>query len=185
MTDHEGNFYNENYRSAKAEITYICRAGRQTWHPRLTFFGFRYIMLDEFPKMEDSELYTEQFTANAVYSDMEQTGHIASSDNRLNRLVSNIMWGQKGNFLDVPTDCPQRDERLGWTGDAQVFVKAACYNFDTEKFYEMAAGSCGGAEERRGSDDGRTGLYAGGQTKCSMGRRGSNLSVADLHDIWE
>lgn len=135
MTDHEGNFYNENYRSAKAEITYICRAGRQTWHPRLTFFGFRYIMLDEFPKMEDSELYTEQFTAIAVYSDMEQTGHIASSDNRLNRLVSNIMWGQKGNFLDVPTDCPQRDERLGWTGDAQVFVKAACYNFDTEKFF--------------------------------------------------
>lgn len=131
MLDSEGNFYNENYRSAKSEINYICREGRQTWHPRLTFFGFRYVKLDEFP----GEAKADQFTAIAVYSDMKQTGYIASSNSGLNRLVSNVFWGQKGNFLDVPTDCPQRDERLGWTGDAQVFIKTASYNFDVEKFF--------------------------------------------------
>lgn len=131
MLDSEGNFYNENYRSAKSELTYICREGRQTWHPRLTFFGFRYVKLDEFP----GEAKADQFTAIAVYSDMKQTGYIVSSNSGLNRLVSNVFWGQKGNFLDVPTDCPQRDERLGWTGDAQVFIKTASYNFDVEKFF--------------------------------------------------
>lgn len=144
MLDRDGNFYNENYRSAKSEITYICREGRQTWHPRLTFFGFRYVKLDEFPGKPDAdqfpapenrEVCADQFTAIAVYSNMKRTGYITSANGRLNRLVSNIVWGQKGNFLDVPTDCPQRDERLGWTGDAQVFVKTACYNFDTERFF--------------------------------------------------
>jgi len=131
VLDQEGNFYNENYRSAKSEITYICREGEQTWHPKLTFFGFRYILLDDFP----GEASPEQFTAAAVYSDIQRTGYIESSDTALNRLFSNIIWGQKDNFLDVPTDCPQRDERLGWTGDAQVFVKTAGYNFDVERFF--------------------------------------------------
>lgn len=131
VLDQKGNFYNENYRSARAEITYVCREGRQTWHPLLTFFGFRYVKLDEFPGNPD----TGQFTAVAVYSAMERTGYLSSGDPDLNRLISNIFWGQKGNFLDVPTDCPQRDERLGWTGDAQVFVKTACYNFDAERFF--------------------------------------------------
>lgn len=131
VLDQEGNFYNENYRSAKSEITYICREGEQTWHPKLTFFGFRYILLDRFP----GTVSPEQFTAVAVYSDLCRNGYIETSNPGLNRLFSNIIWGQKGNFLDVPTDCPQRDERLGWTGDAQVFVKTAGYNFDVEKFF--------------------------------------------------
>lgn len=131
VLDADGNFYRDNYRSAKAELTYICRDGVQTWHPRLTFFGFRYIKLAEFP----GEAKAEQFTAIAVYSDLKKTGHLKCSDPKLNQLFSNIFWGQKGNFLDVPTDCPQRDERLGWTGDAQVFVKAASYNYDVEKFF--------------------------------------------------
>lgn len=131
VLDKSGNFYNENYRSAKAEIHYICKEGRQTWHPKLTFFGFRYLKLEAFP----GEVKPEQFTAIVVHSDMKRTGHISCSNPELNQLFSNIFWGQKGNFLDVPTDCPQRDERLGWTGDAQVFVKTASYNYDVEKFF--------------------------------------------------
>ena len=107
------------------------REGKQTWHPLLTFFGFRYIKLERFP----GEIRTEQFCAIAVYSAMRQTGTLRCGVPEINQLVSNILWGQRGNFLDVPTDCPQRDERLGWTGDAQVFIKAASYNYDVEKFF--------------------------------------------------
>lgn len=131
VLDKDGNFYNANYRSAKAEIQYICREGKQTWHPMLTFFGFRYVKLVEFP----GEAGREQFTAVVVHSDITKTGSISCGDPQVNQLFSNIFWGQKGNFLDVPTDCPQRDERLGWTGDAQVFVKAASYNYDVETFF--------------------------------------------------
>lgn len=131
VLDAEGNFYNENYRSAKAQICYICKEGKQTWHPVHTFFGFRYLKLEEFP----GEAHTDQFMGIAVYSNMKKTGAIRCGVPELNQLMSNIFWGQKGNFLDVPTDCPQRDERLGWTGDAEVFVKTASYNFDVEKFF--------------------------------------------------
>ncbi len=131
VLDQNGNFYNDNYRSAKAEISYTCRAGLQTYHPRLTFFGFRYLKLDKFP----GEVKPEQFTAIVVYSDIRRTGTLRCGDPQVNQLFSNIFWGQKGNFLDVPTDCPQRDERLGWTGDAQVFAKTASYNYDVEKFF--------------------------------------------------
>ncbi|MDE7047068.1 MAG: alfa-L-rhamnosidase, partial [Lachnospiraceae bacterium] len=109
----------------------ICKEGRQTYHPVLTFFGFRYLKLEEFPK----EAGPEQFTAVVVCSNLKKTGYLSCSDPDLNQLFSNIFWGQKGNFLDIPTDCPQRDERLGWTGDAQVFVKTASYNYDVEKFF--------------------------------------------------
>ncbi|MBR4333943.1 MAG: family 78 glycoside hydrolase catalytic domain [Clostridia bacterium] len=131
VRDRDGNWYNENYRSAKAQAKYICREGRQTWHPQLTFFGFRYIRLLSWP----GEAKPENFTAIAVHSDMRRTGWLKSGSAELNRLFSNIVWGQRGNFLDVPTDCPQRDERLGWTGDAQVFIKTASYLFDTERFF--------------------------------------------------
>ena len=132
VLDRDGNFYNENYRSAKAEINYTCREGRQTWHPALTFFGFRYIKLDMWP----GEAVPGQFTAIVVHSDIKRTGHVATGHPGINQLISNIIWGQVGNFLDVPTDCPQRDERLGWTGDAQVFVKAASLNYDVERFFK-------------------------------------------------
>ena len=131
VLDAAGNFYNANYRSAKALVDYTCREGAQTWHPQLTFFGFRYIKLLDFP----GEAKAEDFTAVVVHSDMKRIGRVESSDPMLNQLFSNIVWGQRGNFLDVPTDCPQRDERLGWTGDAQVFVKAASYNYDVERFF--------------------------------------------------
>lgn len=134
VMDKEGNFYTENYRAAKAQYHYTCKDGVQTWHPELTFYGFRYIRVNAFPGGTDAAK-PENFTAIAVSSDMKRTGFLSSSNPLLNQLFSNIIWGQKGNFLDVPTDCPQRDERLGWTGDAQVFVRTACLNYDAEKFF--------------------------------------------------
>lgn len=131
VLDSDGNFYTENYRESKSELRYICRDGAQIYKPKLTFFGFRYIRLDSFPCAADAA----EFTAIAVYSDMKRTGWISCSNPLVNRLFENVIWGQKGNFLDVPTDCPQRDERLGWTGDAQVFVKTASFNYDVEKFF--------------------------------------------------
>ena len=131
ILDYEGNFYNANYRSAKAEIVYIGDGEKHTWKPEFTFYGFRYIRLREFY----GEVNPEDFTAIVVHSKMERTGSFECSDERINQLYHNIIWGQKSNFLDVPTDCPQRDERLGWTGDAQVFARCASYNYNTEKFY--------------------------------------------------
>ena len=144
VMDKDGNFYNENYRSAKCQYRYICRDGLQTYKPRLTFYGFRYIRVNQFPGgMEKAT--PEAFTAIVVHSELKRTGYLSCSNPLLNRLFSNVIWGQKDNFLDVPTDCPQRDERQGWTGDAQVFIRAACLNYDTEKFFtkwlaDLAAG---------------------------------------------
>jgi len=134
VLDKEGNFYTENYRSAKANYHYICNDGRQTYKPQLTFFGFRYIRIDQFPGGTKAA-GLDNFTAIVVHSCMKRTGYLSCSNPLLNQLFDNIIWGQKGNFLDVPTDCPQRDERLGWTGDAQVFVKTAALNYDVEKFF--------------------------------------------------
>ncbi|MBO5312655.1 MAG: family 78 glycoside hydrolase catalytic domain [Clostridia bacterium] len=132
VLDKDGNFYNENYRSAKAEFEYICSDGHQIHKPKLSFWGFRYIRVNDFP----CELTEDCVRAIVLHSDIKRTGYLSSSSPLLNKLFDNIFWGQKGNFLDIPTDCPQRDERLGWTGDAQVFVKTASYNYDVEKFFE-------------------------------------------------
>ncbi|MFR2955287.1 MAG: hypothetical protein ACLTLE_02650 [Lachnospiraceae bacterium] len=101
---------------------------------RILPFGFRYIRIDACPGGA-ALAKPENFTAIVVHSEMKRTGHLRCSDPLLNQLFSNIIWGQKGNFVDVPTDCPQRDERLGWTGDAQVFVRTACMNYDAEQFF--------------------------------------------------
>lgn len=131
ILDKNGNFYTKNLRTAKQHIKYICKDGYQTYHPHFTFMGFRYIRLEQMPK----GMNEKNFKAVAVYSDMERTGYFKCSDTKLNKLYENVIWGQKSNFIDVPTDCPQRDERLGWTGDAQMFVKTAAYNFNVNKFY--------------------------------------------------
>ncbi len=152
VMDKEGNFYTENYRSAKAKYHYICKDGIQSYKPRLTFFGFRYIRVDQFPGGIEAAK-PENFHAIAVHSDIKRTGRLSCSDPLLNQLFDNIIWGQKGNFLDVPTDCPQRDERLGWTGDAQVFVKTAALNFDVEKFFTKWLADMAADQE----EDGRVG----------------------------
>ncbi len=132
ILDKDGNFYNANYRSAKALYKYTCKKGKQTYKPNLTFYGFRYVRVDSYP----TEIDPKDFTAIVVHSEMKRTGYIESSDPSLNQLFSNIIWGQKGNFLDIPTDCPQRDERLGWMGDAQVFIRTASYNYNVLKFFK-------------------------------------------------
>ena len=132
VLDKNGNFYTENLRAAKAQAVYILRGeGEETFEPHFTFFGFRYIKIEGYP----GEIKPENFTAVALYSDMQPTGSFACSDSLINRLQHNIQWGQKGNFLDVPTDCPQRDERLGWTGDAQVFSRTASFNMNVNNFF--------------------------------------------------
>ena len=132
ILDKDGNFYTENLRTAKQEIKYICKDGEQSYKPHFTFQGFRYIRLNSYPEAVD----LSNFTAIVVHSDMKRTGYFECSNPKINKLFKNIIYGQKGNYLDVPTDCPQRDERLGWTGDAQVFVRAGSYNFDVNRFFK-------------------------------------------------
>ena len=132
VLDKDGNFYNANYRTAKSEIVYTARAGLQTYKAKYTFFGFRYVKVVDWPE----EVLTKNFSGIVMHSEMKRTGYFTCGHEKLNKLYSNIVWGQRDNFLDVPTDCPQRDERLGWTGDTQVFARAASINYDTEKFYK-------------------------------------------------
>ncbi len=128
----DGTIYTENLRGAKATDTYFL-AGDSTrnYEPHFTFHGFQYVEitgLNYKPAKGD-------VTGVVTYSDLPQTGWFECSEPLVNKLVQNSLWGQKGNFLDVPTDCPQRDERAGWTGDAQVFMKTACLNLDSPAFY--------------------------------------------------
>ena len=132
VLDKEGNFYTANLRKAKQKVQYILSDDKErVFEPHFTFQGFRYLKIEGF----QTPISLDQFTGVAIYSAMEKTGHFECSNPMINQLQSNIEWGQKGNFLDVPTDCPQRDERMGWTGDAQAFVRTACFNFDTPAFY--------------------------------------------------
>ncbi len=126
-----GNFYNGNLRTAKARMVYVSDGREETVSARFTYFGFRYVRVSGWP----GEVKAEDFTGNVVYSDLETVFSFRSSDPKLNRLGQNAFWGQKSNFLELPTDCPQRDERLGWTGDAQVFSPTACFQMDTRAFY--------------------------------------------------
>ena len=131
VLDREGNFYTGNYRSARSRFHYVCCEGHQSYKPKLTFFGFRYLRIDEAPEGFDAN----RICAIVLHSEMTRTGWLDSSDPMLNQLFSNILWGQKGNYLDIPTDCPQRDERYGWTGDGQIFCRAATYQYDVRQFF--------------------------------------------------
>lgn len=133
VLDKEGNVYTENLRSAKQTIIYKCSDKINVkYKPKFTFQGFRYAEVVSFP----DEIKKENFTAIAVYSNMNKTFEFETSNSLINQLQHNIEWGLKSNFLDIPTDCPQRDERLGWTGDAQIFCQTASYIMDTYTFFE-------------------------------------------------
>jgi alpha-L-rhamnosidase len=132
VLDKNGNFYTANLRAAMQTIRYTTKGqGVETFEPHFTFQGFRYVAVAGWP----GEPPLDAFTGIVVHSAIDPTGTFESSSAMLNQLQHNIIWGQKGNFVDVPTDCPQRDERLGWTGDAEVFARTASYNHDTAAFY--------------------------------------------------
>lgn len=132
VLDSKGNFYTANLRSAKQTDQYTTNGrGVETFEPHFTFHGFRYVAVHGWP----SEPPLDAFTGIVVHSAVDPTGTFESSNAMLNQLQHNIVWGQEGNFVDVPTDCPQRDERLGWTGDAQVFAPTAMFLHDSAAFY--------------------------------------------------
>lgn len=127
----DDHFYQDNLRTAKAEFVVISDGKKNTTRSHFTFYGFRYVKVEGIKQVNPND-----FKGKVIYSDLERTGYIKTSDEKINQLIQNALWGQKGNFLDVPTDCPQRDERLGWTADAQVFTATACFNMDSLPFYE-------------------------------------------------
>ncbi len=132
VLDQEGNLYTENLRFAKQELVYTLKGkGEEVYEPHFTFYGFQFIAVAGFP----GEPTLDNFTGVVVHSEMTQIGDFTCSNPLINQLQHNILWGQKGNFVDVPTDCPQRDERLGWTGDAQAFIRTACFNLDVAAFF--------------------------------------------------
>lgn len=127
----DGNFYHDNYREAKSQFVYISDGRQEQVVPHFTYFGFRYMRVTGWfgaPSKDD-------FMGKAVYTKLTRTGYLETGHAGVNRLYLNALWGQKSNFVDFPTDCPQRDERLGWSGDAQVFSGTASYNMDTAPFY--------------------------------------------------
>ena len=126
----DGCFYNENYRTATFGYYYKSDGVMRNVRPHFTFYGFRYVKI-----IYDGEVNLDSFQACLLTSQIDRIGFIETGNNKVNQLISNVYYSQVDNFLDIPTDCPQRDERLGWTGDAQVFSDTACYNSDVSAFY--------------------------------------------------
>ncbi|MBD2846452.1 family 78 glycoside hydrolase catalytic domain [Paenibacillus sp. IB182496] len=140
VLDREGNFYIGNLRKARQTVEYIARGSEQgepeSYAPYFTFQGFRYVKVEGYPGQErGADVPLDAFIGEVMHSDMPPTGEFECSHPLVNQLQRNIVWGQRGNFLDVPTDCPQRDERLGWTGDAQVFIRTAVFNYQIGPFF--------------------------------------------------
>lgn len=147
VLDRDGNFYTDNMRSAKNKVIYyLSGEGEEVFHPRFTFQGFRYVRIDEYP----GEPRIDDFVAIVIYSDMESTGSFECSNPAVNKLFANAFWSQKGNYVDIPTDCPQRDERLGWTGDAQVFIKAGALNMNVALFFTKWLRDLAAEQEKEG-----------------------------------
>lgn len=126
----DDELYTKPLRWAKARVVYTCKEGMQEYTPRFTYMGFRYV------KVEGITEDNLELSAYALYSDVEITGDFQCSNQDINRLQKNISWSGKSNFVDIPTDCPQRDERMGWTGDIAVFASTACFNFRMKRFLD-------------------------------------------------
>ncbi|WP_404307543.1 glycoside hydrolase family 78 protein [Neorhodopirellula lusitana] len=134
MLQQDGTLYTTNYRSARSQATYAAsETGTVTYQPSLSFFGYRYVEVSGLAKGD--KLTTDSVVANVIHTDFSSRGTFTSSHEKLNQLQSNIRWGQISNFVDIPTDCPQRDERLGWTGDAQVFLPTSFFNYNVHSFW--------------------------------------------------
>ncbi|HUU16512.1 MAG TPA: glycoside hydrolase family 78 protein [Sedimentisphaerales bacterium] len=132
MLNPDGTIYTENLRAARCTDTYILKGeGKEIWEPRFTFHGFRYVEITGYPGKPG----LDAITGVVLHSAIPMAGSFECSNPMVNQLYSNIVWSQRGNFIEIPTDCPQRDERLGWTGDAQIFVRTATYNMDVAAFF--------------------------------------------------
>ena len=132
MLNPDGTVYTTNLRSAKSTDFYTFKGSEEEiFQPKFTFHGFRYVFVQNLDYLPTKDAVT----GIVLHSDTPATGSFSCSDELVNQLQHNIEWGQRGNFLEVPTDCPQRDERLGWTGDAQVFVRTAAFNMDVAGFF--------------------------------------------------
>ncbi len=178
VLDKDGNFYTLNMRKARNKNIYTLSGNDDVLKPSFCFQGFRYVRLDEYtPKKFDRQ----SFCAIAVYTDMQRTGDFSCGHDGINKLYENIIWGQKGNFVDVPTDCPQRDERLGWTADAQVFCRTACINFNAESFFDKWLCDLGLEQ----GDDGRIYRFAPFAAKELGGRISAGWSDAAVICPWE
>lgn len=148
MLQPDGNLYTTNLRSARCTDFYTCKgAGEEVWEPRFTFHGFRYVELTGYPGAPP----LEAITGIVAHSDTPPAGRFECDNEMVNQLYSNIVWGQRGNFLEVPTDCPQRDERQGWMGDAQVFIRAACFNMDVAGFFTQWLVNVADAQDEQGA----------------------------------
>ena len=130
--DKDGNFYDKNYRGARSIYSFTLNGKKQILKPRFSFLGGRYIKLIEYPKYVDIDC----FEAVLIHSNMKQTCFFKCGNEKIQRLYLNTYYGQLSNYIDIPTDCPQRDERLGWTGDAQVFFHTGAIHFDVYKFFK-------------------------------------------------
>ncbi len=162
VLDKKGHMYYDNLRAARATNTYTLAGGaEEVFQPHFTFQGFRYVMVSGYP----GTLTEDAIRGMVIHSDMTPAGSFTCSDPLINQLQHNIQWGLKGNFLDVPTDCPQRDERLGWTGDAQVFAPTACFNMDAATFYSKWLKDMAADQEEDGSiGDVIPSILGGGKT---------------------
>ena len=131
MLNQEGSLYLKALRSARATDTYVCRGGgEETWRPRFTYHGFRYIEVSGLSMAPGPRT----ITGVVVHSDLPETATFSCSDPLIAHIAANVLWGQRGNYVDLPTDCPQRDERMGWTGDTQVFASTASYQMEIGAF---------------------------------------------------
>lgn len=127
----EGSLYMANYRSAASTSIYIAKGDeKESYRPTFSFYGFRYVSISA-----DADITIDSFRAEVLGSAIPETGSLETSNSSVNQLISNTLWGQRSNYLSVPTDCPQRDERLGWSGDTQVFIGAASYNANVAGFF--------------------------------------------------
>ncbi len=173
VLDNEVNFYTGNYRGAMNENVYVCSGGEDLFFPTYSFQGFRYVRLTEYPL---KTVALSDFTAVAVYSDLKRVGSITTGNAKINQLCHNILWGNKSNYLDIPTDCPQRDERLGWTGDAQIFLRAATYQYDVERFFVKWMGDVA-------LEQGKDGSVMGVVPNCLKGGTGISAAWGDVATI--
>ncbi len=188
MLNSDGTMYTTNLRGAPSIDTYICKGGgEETWQPNFTFHGFRYAEITGLPQAPA----TDAVTGIVVGTDIPHAGDFSCSSGPINQLQSNIQWGMRGNYLSVPTDCPQRDERMGWMGDAQIFIRSATYNGDVSAFFTKWLVDVDDAqtEARRlhrclPASAAKRLRREPSRRRTGLGRRGRGLPVDDLSGVW-